>query len=90
MTLTESVLEDEGMFKKIFLVISILMTGIGIFLIIIGSANEKKINSDIYTLDVFDPESFKPGINGNICVDPDTIFTQQNGLSSMTWMLLMR
>ncbi len=32
MTLTESVLEDEGMYKKIFLKISILMTCIVIFL----------------------------------------------------------
>lgn len=32
MTLTESVLEDEGMYKKILLKISILMTCIGIFL----------------------------------------------------------
>lgn len=32
MTFTESVLEDEGMYKKIFLKISILMTCIGIFL----------------------------------------------------------
>ena len=68
------------MLKKIFLIISIFMTGVGIFLIISGNINGEMINSGIYTLDVFDPEGFKPGIYGTICIDPDTIFEEQEGL----------
>jgi hypothetical protein len=68
------------MLKKIFLVISIFMTGVGIFLIISGNINEEMINSGIYTIDVFDPECFKPGVYGSICVDPETIFKEQEGL----------
>lgn len=69
------------MLKKIILVLAVLMTGIGIFMWIYGDSCIFTLNNDYMLIDLFDPDSFKPGTYGSVSLDPDSIWPISGDLS---------
>ena len=58
------------MVKKIILVLSVLITGVGIFMAMLGHETIRTLNNDLLLLDVFDQEAFARGTSGVIRIDP--------------------
>ena len=69
------------MLKKIILALSVIMTGVGIFMWVYGDSLIFTLDNDNLLIDFFDPGSFKPGTYGSISIDPDSVWPIDNELA---------
>lgn len=69
------------MLKKIVLILSVIMTGVGLFMWIIGREAIKTLDNDLLLLDIFDNTSFAPGQIGVLKLSPDEIMPVNDDLS---------
>ena len=72
------------MFKKIILALAVIMTGVGLFMWIYGRSWIYTMNNDYMLIDPFDSESFVPGTDGSLSLEPDSVWVL-SGDRSVAW-----